>query len=118
MNYCPNCSARIEDDLNYCIECGVKFDSNFSNNKTIENPILTSQNTLSNQGSTGFVLALISLFLPIPIIDAIIGIIGFIFSINGLKEEKTGLAVAGLIISILAIVGSVVLLLTDGYDFF
>jgi len=118
MNYCPNCSAKVEGHSNYCIECGVEFDSNFLKSDARENTLVSSQEASSNKGLIGFVLAIISLILPVPIIDTVIGFIGLVFSVNGLKEEKKGLAIAGLVISLIAIVGSIVLLLTDGYDFF
>ena len=118
MNYCPNCSTKVEGNSNYCIECGVEFDPNLIKKNMNDDSIINSQINSSNQGLIGFVLAIISLILPIPIIDTIIGFIGLIFSVNGLKEAKNGLAITGLVISIIAIVGSIVLFLTDGYDFF
>lgn len=53
-------------------------------------------------GIIGFVLSLFSLF--IPILGIFIGIIAIVFSILQIRKTKTGLAIAGLVISIVAII--------------
>lgn len=68
-------------------------------------------------GLTSIVLALISYFLPVEGLDLIIGIAAIIFAILGLQQEKKGLAIAGLIIGIFAVVGALYLSLIGGYDF-
>src|SRR4051812_24367277 len=56
-------------------------------------------------GTAGFVLALIALFLGwIPIVGWIIWILGLILSIVGLMGTPKGLAVAGLVISLVGII--------------
>lgn len=65
-------------------------------------------------GITGFILSLlsiISLFLSLGLISSLVssifalifGILGLIFCIIQLKKERTGLAIAGLVISIIGI---------------
>ena len=52
-------------------------------------------------GIAGFVLSLLSiLFLSMPFLGLILAILGLIFCIIQLKKKKTGLAIAGLVISI------------------
>jgi len=118
MNFCANCGAKIEEETKHCFECGSKLDYGFSSEPNIvRNPSDSNANNL-NIGIIGFVLAITSLILPIPIMDTIVGLVALILSILGLKEKKNGLAIAGLVIARLAIVGSIVLFVTDGYDFF
>lgn len=58
-------------------------------------------------GTAGFVLALIGLvFCWVPVLDFILLLLGFIFSFIGLFKRPVGLAVAGLVISI---IGSIVM---------
>lgn len=56
-------------------------------------------------GTTGFVLSLISLFIGwIPYIGWIIWILGLIFSFIGVFKKPAGLAIAGLVISLIGII--------------
>ena len=73
----------------------------------------------SNQKQYGLIsviLALISYVLPLEGIDLIIGIAAIVFAILGLQEEKKGLAIAGLIIGVFAVVGALYLSLIGGYE--
>ena len=73
----------------------------------------------SNQKQYGLIsviLALISYVLPLEGIDLIIGIAAIVFAILGLQEEKKGLAIAGLILGVFAVVGALYLSLIGGYE--
>ncbi|MBO6222996.1 MAG: hypothetical protein J6N56_04365 [Bacteroidales bacterium] len=64
-------------------------------------------------GIAGFILALLSLLLGwIPILGWIVWLLGLVFSLVGIFRKPRGLAVAGLIISLLAII--LILALTGG----
>ncbi len=52
----------------------------------------------------GFVLALVSLFFPVPGVDILMAIMGVVFSAVGLNSRLRGLAIAGLVIGILAVI--------------
>lgn len=56
-------------------------------------------------GVAGFVLALLGLiFCWVPILDWILWLLGLIFSIIGMFRPKKGLAIAGLVISLLFVI--------------
>ena len=56
-------------------------------------------------GTAGFVLALIAVFLGwVPFLGWIIWLLGLIFSAVGLTRQPKGLAIAGLVISLVGIV--------------
>jgi len=56
-------------------------------------------------GIAGFVLALIALFLgAIPVVGWILWILGLVLSFVGLFKSPRGLAIAGLIISLIGII--------------
>lgn len=56
-------------------------------------------------GTAGFVLALIALFLGwVPVVGWIIWVLGLIFSFAGVFKSPRGMAIAGLIISLIDIV--------------
>lgn len=61
----------------------------------------------TNNGLIGFILGIVSIFFPIPIVDVGLAIAGIVLSSKGLKEEKRGLAIAGLVISIFGLIGSI-----------
>lgn len=63
-------------------------------------------------GTAGFVLALIALFLGwVPVVGWIVWLLGLIFSACGIFKAPRGLAIAGLVISLL---GVILLLLVFG----
>ena len=57
-------------------------------------------------GTAGFVLALIGLFVIswIPILGWIIWLLGFILSFSGIFKSPKGMAIAGLIISLIGVI--------------
>ncbi len=69
-------------------------------------------------GTAGFVLALLSLiFCWVPFLNVILCLLGFIFSLIGVckKNVKKGLAITGLILSIIAAIAIVILTVVLGY---
>ncbi len=71
-----------------------------------EPTVIINQTEKSNGiGTAGFVLALIALFLGwVPFLGWIIWLLGLIFSAIGVFREPKGLAIAGLVISLIGIV--------------
>ncbi|WP_350343906.1 hypothetical protein PRVXT_000268 [Proteinivorax tanatarense] len=100
---CHNCNAEINDKAVICVHCGVNTEK-----KEPQVSYSSENKQPGGVGIAGFVLALISLFLPIPIIDIFIGFIALILSVVGMSNNRAnrGLAIAGLVISIIAIIGS------------
>ena len=68
--------------------------------------IVNQQEKKSNGvGTAGFVLALIALFLGwIPVLGWIIWVLGLILSFAGIFKTPKGLAIAGLVISLIGII--------------
>lgn len=63
------------------------------------------QNNSNGTGTAGFVLALIALFLGwIPLLGWVLWLLGLILSFVGLFNKPNGLAIAGLIISLIGVV--------------
>jgi len=68
-------------------------------------------------GKAGFVLALIALFIGwIPILGWVIWLIGFVFSFMGIFKKPRGLAIAGLILSVIGIL--LLVLIFTGFAIF
>ena len=98
---CPNCGKNIDNNANFCINCGSKQtkEAEIKEEKTttVES---TNSVPVSGLSITGFVLSLVSL-----ICCGLTSPLGLIFSIIGLvkgdPDDKTGkgLAIAGIIIS-------------------
>jgi len=73
----------------------------FKNNEKMEN--ITNRNA---KGITGFILSLVSIvciFIS-PGISIVLSILGIVFSSIGLSKQPKGLAIAGLVISILSFI--------------
>lgn len=107
--YCHNCGTEINDKAVLCVHCGVA--TNKSSEESSEQRIKDS----GAYGIWGFILAILSLVLPVAYIDIVIGIGAFIISIIGVtgNKSKKGLAIAGIVVSIIAIIGALVLLVEE-----
>lgn len=71
-------------------------------------PTLNPPNTTKTLSIIGFILSILG-FLSSPFF--ILGILGIIFSSIGISKEKSGLAIAGLIISIISIVLGIIIII-------
>ena len=132
--YCKYCGNQLSENSKFCTQCGSLVEENTLNNQTNEqineqqmsenqpNTLNTNQQTIYNaeqiqpikkysrKSIAGFVLSLVGLLLAgIPC-----GILGIVFSSIGLNEVGTknmkgkGLAIAGLVISIIDIIGALI----------
>ena len=71
---------------------------------TSGNPTITVPKS-NGMGTAGFVLALLALFLGwVPVVGWILWVLGLIFSCVGVFRTPKGLAIAGLIISLLGVI--------------
>ena len=101
--YCRNCGKEMNDTDNACANCGTKIET-VSNNTTV---VVNNTNTGSNGiAIAGFVCALLG-----------VNLIGLILSIIGISNAKKcdgknkGLAIAGVIISSIRIVLTIILII-------
>ena len=116
---CQNCGMTVEENQNFCPNCGstVTGNSNGSTSaKEAESPTVKSW---SGKAITGFVLSLIGLIvaaLPLGIIGVIFSGIAFAQSANNNLRGK-GLAISGLVISIIDIVVGFINIVNPFYFF-
>jgi|GEM_PF-7009067 len=107
--YCCTCGKAIDDTCRYCPECGSQQVTGQFTNYYYQLNKETDQLAV-----WGFGCALAGFCLPLPLIDCIIGIMGTIFCIKGLKSARHGkLAAAGVVIGILGVIGSIMLVLLE-----
>lgn len=116
--YCKNCGKELKEDDAFCSSCGTAVNGSSNNDENASqktanyytNQIYNEPNRNTNKSGfntfsiVGFVLAFFS------------GILGLIFSILGYNQAKregtpTGLALAGIIISIITIILAIVLVI-------
>ena len=99
MNYCTNCGNQVPAGSKFCTSCGTPMNGGFQN----YNNVNYQQPPVQQNGTNGFAIAGL-------VCSLVVGsITGIIFSCLGLNQAKKcgtgkGLAIAGLIISILRIV--------------
>ena len=110
-----NASARI------CPSCGAeKSPGAYQDVDAFGEPInrrVRPQGAPNSLGTFGFILALVSLFLPIMYVDIAIGVLAIVLSAIGMtKPAKKGLAIAGLIIGVIAVMGAISLIVQGDLD--
>jgi len=122
--FCPNCGKENVDEAKFCTFCGNKIineqdvetkdaeseeaEGNAMTTISESQTVDTSINTKTSASSiTGFVLSIVGLLFE----PFICGILGIIFSSIGMKATSSseavkgkGLAIAGLVMSIVAVV--------------
>ena len=110
--FCKNCGTEIIEGSNLCHNCGTQVETDTSSSEiTIQAPTETVAK-FSSKAIAGFVLSLVGI-----IVAALpCGIIGLVFFSLGIKETRlpqykgSGLAIAGLIISIIDILFGIIYL--------
>ena len=96
--YCLKCGKEIDEGINYCPNCGM----NLSVKTDVQ---LTLQKQTSGKNIAALVLGLIGIFAwLIPIIGLPIGIVGLVMGIMGMKRCGKGMAIAGIVLSVLCLV--------------
>lgn len=58
----------------------------------------------NKDGILGVVLSIVSIFFIVPVVNVILALLGIIFSVNGIYEERRNVGIAGLVIGIFALV--------------
>ena len=101
MPYCENCGNELNENANFCPNCGKEV--------VVEEVVeenIQSTYTVSTHGVIGFIMSLVLFFgLTNKIILWCVGIPAIVFSILGINDKKNlkhGFAVAGLIIAIIS----------------
>ncbi len=114
--YCPQCGMQHNDDAFFCAACGLKFAEKETAQEFMAGavPPVQPASTYCGKAIAGFVLSLVGLFC----MGLVLGILGIFFSVKAMREcdqnpalQGRGLAVAGLIISIMDVIGAVFMIL-------
>ena len=122
MKYCPNCGKELEKDVKFCANCGRAVTNETTTQQVVQpatpttttNVVVNNQNNSNSMATAGFVVSLISWLLCCGSFSWL----SLIFSIVGLVQAKDkngngkGLAIAGIIISAIALLGGVILTIT------
>ena len=128
MRFCTNCRAENPEGAIFCSACGARLGAAtntapaasapptmtatpaYSSTPSMGMPAATVGDPKHNGKATAsLVLGIIGLFAWfIPLFGAPITIIGLIMGILGQKSQKKGMATAGLIMSILGLVGTII----------
>lgn len=97
--FCKNCGKEIDDRAAICIHCGVPTG--------VVQDASVAPKKVNAFGIAGFVVSLLSMWLGVYF--CIASIVGLVLSIVGMVQRKkctscNGLAIAGLVLSIISIV--------------
>lgn len=108
--YCQNCGKQMEEGATFCSECGSSLQN--QNNYTTSNSYTASFEMDSQKKGTGIaalVLGILGLLAwIIPIIGLPIGIVGLVLGIKGSKKSGKGMAIAGIVLSTICLVLTII----------
>lgn len=116
MNFCGNCGTHLEGDPHFCPNCGAPTAPNA---QSAPRPSAAPTVKTCGYAVAGFVLGLCALLFGWICCLNILGVLGFAFSVIALcriadsHEGGKGLAIAGLVLSILSLLFLVVLALAS-----
>lgn len=110
MKFCPNCGKELNDGADICLKCGHMINNQNNTNTTSKTNVI---------GIVGFVVSIIAFFTSFFFVGIIFAIASLILSIIGITSSKKlnngkGLSIAGLIISIISIVISILMIIAVG----
>ncbi len=106
--YCQKCRQQIPDGSQFCPQCGGQ------QNVGCIVPMAPADEAKNPLAIWGFVCAVVGLFLPIIVIDLLFSAAGTVMSGIGAKKTKMrGLAIAGIVIGAIGIIGALMLLATE-----
>jgi len=121
MADCPNCHTSNAEDAKFCVKCGAKMP------EVSAAPVLTAQPIMpaepvkkgnpqhNGKAIAGLVLGIVSfVFCWFGFISIPASIVGIVMSALGLKSQKSGLAVGGLISAILGLILTIIIIVAIG----
>lgn len=134
---CSNCGENLPEGAKFCTNCGAKAEAQpvVEIPTVVEIPAETqtsgvySEHTApapnysvyqepvkqeSNKGGFAIASLVLSLISLIPCCFPVLQILGLIFGIIGIKSDKKGLSIAGIIISVISAIISLILLVLYG----
>jgi cytochrome c biogenesis protein CcdA len=98
MVICPQCNQANLDNANYCSRCGQKLRVILQTQEDIPQQVVTQSAQDSSKATIALILGIVSLFF------LIVAPIGVVFGVMGLKSKSKGMAITGLILSIIGCV--------------
>ena len=114
--YCYECGKLNDLDAKFCKFCGSNFNdedkpnatlNDFPNNVDTPTTVPVTISEADGKATAGMVLSIVSIFIPIPILDIIIAIVGIHFG-NSAKAlpnlSRVGQAQAAVIIGVIGII--------------
>ena len=129
--YCNKCGSAIPEDSSFCANCGapISVSPDLSSAQPNAQPVQTIPIIVSPQSApvkrtngvaiAGFVLGIVSVvFCMVPGLGMILGLVGFILSLVGIKNKNGGKKVNGFAIAgtILSFIGMMALILSLGIN--
>ncbi len=101
--YCSKCGAQIDDSATFCQYCGTPTTGTPVNQQYYAPPVQQGTNGTSSNQTNGFAIAGFVLAFFMPLIGLVLSIVGLVKSKKDFGGSGKGLAIAGIVISGVAI---------------
>ncbi|MCL2522127.1 MAG: hypothetical protein FWE36_04625 [Erysipelotrichales bacterium] len=102
--FCCKCGAQLQADSRFCTSCGNQ--TGVVN--TPSNYYYPKKTLGSGEATASIILGAVAFFLPIPVLDIMVGIAGLILGIVARKKGSEGIAVVGIVISIIGTINALI----------
>lgn len=113
MNYCPNCSAPIDENESVCSQCGTSLNAPVCTEKTIVEEQVPRRkgpwNAFARVGNILGTISIITCWIPIVCISAwMTGPVGIALGAMGLRADAPGMSAKARKGMVKSIIGTVV----------
>lgn len=113
MNYCPNCSAPIDENESVCTQCGTSLNAPVCTEKAIVEEQVPRRkgpwNAFARVGNILGTISIITCWIPIVCISAwMTGPVGIALSAMGLRADAPGMSAKARKGMVKSIIGTVV----------
>ena len=106
--FCRNCGGEMPESASVCARCGF-----YAGGQPVS--AVHAQRGGNGLSIGGFVCAVASFLVPVPVVNTILAIVGVVLSTVSLTQNRPlkGLAIAGVVIGVFATIGTLAILITE-----
>jgi len=108
MAFCSSCGAQMNEGDTFCVKCGFR-NIRCTLQPGFYTPVVSAPAQNNGQAIAALILGIIGIFAwLLPFIGFPVTIAGLVLGIQGLKSQKSGMAIAGLVLSCIFLLATII----------